>query len=466
MYNMKKFLPLIALTIGALSASAQTGSLLINDNFTTLNAGNLSAANNASSGWTNTTAATYAQVTNATPMVSSGYASGTNYLTIQNSGGGADDPYKTFIGSTTVNTAAPTFFLSFVVRTASTASTTTAGSTTNHIFTLRNAAGANLCSFYLGDDGTNLEMGIAKGSGASASTVFTNNNYSFNTTYLVIIRYDFVSGATNDRMFMWVNPASLASEPATGSATLSITGATTDPTAPNTSAISAIQLQQTTAGADADLDAFKAAYGTGGTQAQNSAFAWTTLSPAGATLPVKISYFNAAKGNDYNTLNWRAECTSAEATFVVERSSNGTDFTAINTFTASQQRCLQPFDFTDNGTANKGTLYYRLKVIDENGRVNYSAIVKVGANQSDVQLVSVAPNPVVNVANISLSSVKKDVVDLQVISMEGKLVYRTMVTVQPGTSIVNLDVTSLQKGMYIIKGTFGNGEMSTVKFAK
>lgn len=461
---MKQFLPLIAFVLGAITTNAQTGSLLINDNFTTLNAGDLSPANNASSGWTGQNNSPYVQVASTTPMVYSGYASGTNYVTVARANS-ADDPYKNFIGSTTVNAAASSFYVSFVVRVANSANTGTAGGTLDEVVSLRNAAGTALCSFYLGDDGTNLEMGIAKGSGASASTVWTNNNYSFNTTYLVILKYNFVSGNTNDQMYMWVNP-SLASEPTTGTAALSITGATTDPTAPGTSAISALQLQQINSGATADFDGFKAAYGTGSTQAANSAFAWSTLSPAGATLPVKISYFNAAKGTDYNTLNWRAECTSAQATFVVERSSNGTDFTAINTFTATQQRCQQPFDFTDYGTAAKGTVYYRLKVIDENGKVNYSAIVKVAADQNDMQLVSVAPNPVINVANISIASVKKDNVELQVISMEGKVVYKTLVTVQPGTSVVNLDVTSLQKGMYIIKGSFANGGMSTVKFSK
>ena len=461
---MKKFLPLIALTIGAFTASAQTGSLLINDNFTGLTAGNLT---NANGGWTTVTTPNV-QVLNTTPLVYTGYSSGTNYVNIARATG--DDPRKTFIGSTTVANNDATFFMSFVVRVAGTSSTpsSTPANSANNIISLRNAAGTSLVSFYVADDGTNLKFGINKASGLSTATVYSAGTYSFNTTYLIMIRYDFVAGATNDKMYMWVNP-SVAAEPAVGSANASITGATTDPTAPGTSAVSTIQLTQTNkagGGAAADVDGFKIAYGTGSTQTANATFAWTTLSPAGATLPVKISYFNAAKGNDYNTLNWRAECTSAQATFVVERSSAGTDFTAINTFTASQQRCLQPFDYTDNGTSNKGTLYYRLKVIDENGRVNYSAIVKVAANQSDVQLVSVAPNPVVNVANISLSSVKKDVVDLRVVSMDGKVVYRTMVTVQPGTSVVNLDVTSLQKGMYIIKGTFGNGEMSTVKFAK
>lgn len=464
MYNMKKFLPLIALVICAATANSQTGSLLFNENFTALTNGNLT---NANGGWTTATTPNV-QVLSTTPLVSSGYASGTTYINIQRATG--DDPRKTFIGATTVNNTDATFYLSFVVRVASTFSTPSSSPANSaaQIISLRNAAGTSLGSFYVADDGTNLKFGINKLTGQSASTVYAAATYSFNTTYLIVIRYDFVSGATNDRMFLYVNP-SLAAEPATGSAAASITGAVADPTAASSSAIAALQLFQANngaGGAAADVDAFKMAYGTGSTQAANAAFAWTTLSPSGATLPIKVNYFNAAKGDGYNTLNWRAECTSAQATFVIERSSTGTDFAAINTITASQQRCLQPFDYTDNGAGSLGTLYYRLKVIDENGKVNYSSIVKISAQQKDMQLVGVSPNPVVNMAQLSIASVKKDNIDLQVVSLDGKVVYRTRVTVQPGTSVVNIEVASLQSGVYTIKGVFSNGEMSTVRFVK
>ncbi len=466
---MKKFLPLFALVIGTLTATAQTGSLLINDNLTTLNAGDLSPANNASSGWTGQNNSPFVQVTSATPMVYSGYASGTNYLSIQNANS-ADDPEKTFIGSTTVTAATSSFYISFVVRAPNASGTGTANGTTRTCFYLQNAGGTQFCNFYIGDNGSganNLKFGINKTGNTGAT--FASTNYTFNQTYLVVIRYDFVSGTNNDRMFMWINP-SLATEPATGSADVSITTGTdiTSPsTAPaSTNAVNRITIEQTGSGATADFDGFKAAYGTGSTQAANSAFAWTTLSPAGATLPIKVYYFNAAKGSSSNTVNWQAECTSTQATFVVERSANGTDFAPINTITASQTRCQQPFNYTDNGASSFGTVFYRLKVIDDNGKATYSSIVKISADQKGIQLVGVSPNPVINSAQLSIAAVKKDNVDLQVISLDGRVVYRTIVTVQPGTSVINIDVTSLSKGMYTIKGSFASGDMNTVKFIK
>ncbi len=182
-------------------------------------------------------------------------------------------------------------------------------------------------------------------------------------------------------------------------------------------------------------------------------------------LPIKFNYLNAAKGNGYNTLNWKATCSSAEVTFDIERSTDGRNFVAVNTFTASQSRCAQPFDYVDNNNLT-GTVFYRIKSIEITGTITYSNIVKVTDQQKEMLLVAVSPNPVINQAQLNISTTKKDMVDLAIISMEGKMVQRSSVQLQAGTSIINLDVASLQKGVYMIKGTFSNGQTNTIKFTK
>ncbi|MEP7255010.1 MAG: T9SS type A sorting domain-containing protein [Ferruginibacter sp.] len=182
-------------------------------------------------------------------------------------------------------------------------------------------------------------------------------------------------------------------------------------------------------------------------------------------LPVKFSYLNAAKGNGYNTLNWKAACNSTEVTFSIERSTDGRNFTAINSITASQSRCAQPFDYVDNNSLS-GTVFYRIRSTEITGTVTYSNIVKVTDQQKDMLLTAILPNPVMDQAQLSISTAKKDVVDLIIVSMEGKIVQRSSVQLQAGSSIINLDLAALQKGMYMIKGTFSNGQTSIIKFTK
>ena len=68
------------------------------------------------------------------------------------------------------------------------------------LFYLQNAGGTQFCNFYIGDNGSganNLKFGINKTGNTGAT--FASTNYTFNQTYLVVIRYDFVSGTTNDQ---------------------------------------------------------------------------------------------------------------------------------------------------------------------------------------------------------------------------------------------------------------------------
>jgi hypothetical protein len=196
-----------------------------------------------------------------------------------------------------------------------------------------------------------------------------------------------------------------------------------------------------------------------------SPFSVGKLGPAGTTLPIKVAYFNAAKGNGFNTLNWSAETSSPEVTFNIERSSDGVNFSTINSIVASQQRTSTPFDYTDNSITS-GTVYYRIKIVEMNGKVSYTSVIRLATATNDIKLVGVLPNPVTNIAQLNIVSTKKDVVQLWVVSMEGKLVQRSTVQLQSGSSNINLDVTNLQTGMYTIKGTFSDGQTSSVKFVK
>jgi len=124
-----------------------------------------------------------------------------------------------------------------------------------------------------------------------------------------------------------------------------------------------------------------------------------------------------------------------------------------------------PFTY-DDASPLAGVNFYRIKIIDIDGRVSYTSTVKVGAQQKDMVLAAVLPNPVSNIAQLNITTSKKDKVELAVVSLEGKVVYTNTVQVQSGSSIVSIDATNFAKGAYLIRGVFSNGEISTVKFIK
>ncbi|MEP7255011.1 MAG: autotransporter-associated beta strand repeat-containing protein [Ferruginibacter sp.] len=198
---------------------------------------------------------------------------------------------------------------------------------------------------------------------------------------------------------------------------------------------------------------------------QFSPFAVGWIDASGGVLAIKITYFNASKGNGYNSLNWQAACSSSQAIFEIERSTDGINFTTISSITASQARCAQPFSYNDN-TAPAGTVFYRIKIIDVDGKITNSAIVKLSTQSKDMQLVGVSPNPVSNIAQLKINTIKNEVVDLAIVSVDGKVVYRSSIQVQPGSSVVNMDIANLPGGIYMIKGLFSDGQTNTLKFIK
>lgn len=197
-----------------------------------------------------------------------------------------------------------------------------------------------------------------------------------------------------------------------------------------------------------------------------SPFAVGTVDPGGAPLAIKIPYFNVSKGSVANTLNWSASCSSSQATFEIERSSDGKNFTTINSITASQARCAQPFSYDDANALLAGTSFYRIKMVDVDGRISYTTIVKVGAQAKDMQLVGILPNPASNTAQLNITTSKKDKVELSVVSIEGKVMSKSTVQVQSGSSIVSLDVSSLSNGVYFVKGIFSDGQTNSIRFVK
>ena len=198
---------------------------------------------------------------------------------------------------------------------------------------------------------------------------------------------------------------------------------------------------------------------------QFSPFAVGWIDASGGVLAIKITYFNASKGNGYNSLNWQAACSSSQAIFEIERSTDGINFTTISSITATQARCAQPFSYNDN-TAPSGTVFYRIKIIDVDGRASNSAIVKLSNQAKEIQLGGISPNPVANVAQLKINTTKNDVVELAIVSADGKVVYRNSVKLQPGSSVVNIEIANLPSGVYMIKGLFSDGQTNTLKFIK
>src|SRR5579871_845725 len=146
-------------------------------------------------------------------------------------------------------------------------------------------------------------------------------------------------------------------------------------------------------------------------------------------LPILLDYFSAVKAQGYNKISWKAECNASSNSFIVQRSVDGKNFTNIDTVLANDATdCSHPFAYNDY-TASGNTVYYRLRISDISGAVNYSGIVLISTATNAIEFIKVAPNPVRDNATLQISSISNDKIELSISSLDGKVLQHTSVQV-------------------------------------
>lgn len=187
--------------------------------------------------------------------------------------------------------------------------------------------------------------------------------------------------------------------------------------------------------------------------------------PFGA-LPIKLTAFDATKANGYNHITWRAECSSTEAIFEIERSTDGQNFQSITRIVADKQRCLLPFDFQDR-TATAGTNYYRIKVIDVDQKAFLSRIVAVINRTKGFELVGIYPTLITTgQLKINVTAANRDKAEIYVTNISGQIMKRMQVSVNQGENIIYMDVQGLPAGSYQVTGINSEGQTKTLRFIK
>lgn len=190
--------------------------------------------------------------------------------------------------------------------------------------------------------------------------------------------------------------------------------------------------------------------------------------PINAPLPVVLSAFTAKKNGSQALLSWTTEVEENVSHFVVEKSLNGKDFTEAGIlFTGANSSLRREYGFKDDLKAITGGLvYYRLKIVDLDGKYEHSAtrIIRIEADNAAAKTITVYPNPVVNELRITLAGNWQDKgVSIQVLNANGQSIKRINNTTPGQTAAVN--VSDLAPGIYLVQVSDGK-ETTVQRFVK
>jgi hypothetical protein len=200
---------------------------------------------------------------------------------------------------------------------------------------------------------------------------------------------------------------------------------------------------------------------TSGTVASNAGerlnslwFKQFSLAPP-ATLPVKMTGFQAMLENKNVKLNWTTAAEENFSHYVVERSTDGKTYSEIATvFANGNTSQASVYGFKDNNVSSAtGILYYRLRLVEMSKEASYSEVkvIRLAKDKGALELI-VFPNPAKDVVKVTMPNTwqnKKVIVEIY--NANGIRIRYTELSNTSQTETVRLG--DLSKGFYVVKAT-------------
>lgn len=158
-------------------------------------------------------------------------------------------------------------------------------------------------------------------------------------------------------------------------------------------------------------------------------------------LPVKLVSFEGVAANGKTTLDWKTTSEIGSSHFVVERSDNGANFIALdNVNAANQGAAVNVYQYSDRSPLS-GANYYRLKMVDTDGKFTYSPVIKVNVSGAGVSA-SCYPNPAKEFVNLNIADARAGSYAYTVYTMQGGIIKSSSVNLQNGSQQVRIDLSA------------------------
>ncbi|MDO7885583.1 FG-GAP-like repeat-containing protein [Hymenobacter cheonanensis] len=189
------------------------------------------------------------------------------------------------------------------------------------------------------------------------------------------------------------------------------------------------------------------------TQAQQTAL---TASP----LPVTLTSFTAQNASAGTLLSWATATETNSASFEVQRSLDGASFATVGTLAgAGSSVTPRSYQYLD-ATAPAGTSYYRLRQVDLDGTVAYSAVAVLArpATGSAASAKALAfPVPFTDALSVALPGTDvPQAATVALLTLDGRTVYSRRLALS-ATPQALAELPTLAPGLYLLRTTTAAG---------
>jgi len=140
---------------------------------------------------------------------------------------------------------------------------------------------------------------------------------------------------------------------------------------------------------------------------------------AANTLPVELVSFRASKSSNGVTLNWLTKTETNNNGFEIEKSADKLSWTKIG-FVAGKGTTTESQSYSFSDRKASGVNYYRLKQLDNDGKIEYSSIEEISVLAEKFELIGNYPNPFNPTTNIAFNLPKDSKVRVSVSNILGQ----------------------------------------------
>jgi hypothetical protein len=186
----------------------------------------------------------------------------------------------------------------------------------------------------------------------------------------------------------------------------------------------------------------------------NAGAACTWTFSISSPLSLDLLHFNTVNNRNENIIKFELANIRDAKEIVVEKSTNGTNFTDLTYFSVTNN---SKFEFKDRSISK--VTYYRLKQKDKSGNIEYSEIKTCIADiKFELQNHTVFDRQLI----LNYISESEDVVDFKLLTINGEEVYKTLINSSIGKNRQLINLSGFKNGIYLFSMTDKNNN-SVVK---
>lgn len=175
--------------------------------------------------------------------------------------------------------------------------------------------------------------------------------------------------------------------------------------------------------------------------------------------PLKLMSFAATLENKVPVLRWLTANEENVSHFQIEQSSNPSkDYRSIGMVRAKNIAGENRYSYTSE-PLTAAVSYFRLKMVDLDGKVTYSRVVNLYSGNGKVRVINTLVTNELLVGHPSLTTASY----FRVANLQGQVVKRGQL--QKGLTVTSINVGTIQTGEYVISVEAGNEKISA-KFLK